>query len=295
VAFFLTDLNSPRVPLLIEYIERFSLPFGFRYFVVNWTLVNLTSPPSLAPPPSAQDFVRKAMTLGHWNHSRKGAELLAKFFFSLNFFLANTTAAWFWRGTDDVVINFQALPLFIAGLLARYDASREAVYAGNCIHGQSGPLNSPFMQGGAGYLMSRCACERLVPYAQTLMLESFFEEDQYLGQFLVNTLGVQPWDMTSSHFIGYHFTENEMVAIISGNYSALPKCPVITASPMDKQLCRRFLRPLKQIVFFHQSCLPFSNSTLELARAVFSAPVQLNWWVFNYMPQVCVNKSALEQ
>jgi hypothetical protein len=45
--------------------------------------MNLTSPPSLAPPAWCQSFINDSMILGHWGEYRMCAQLLVKFFFVL--------------------------------------------------------------------------------------------------------------------------------------------------------------------------------------------------------------------
>jgi hypothetical protein len=292
VAFFLTDRGSPRIPLLLSHIEQSSLPVGFRYYLVNWTSTNMTSPPSLAPSDYADDFVTIAMTIGGWRSNPKGAQLLAKFFFSLNFFLANTTANWFWRGTDDVIINFPLLRGVITELGEHRDPTREAIYAGNCINVERGPVRRPFLQGGSGYLMSRFGCQQLAGQSKVLMLHSDFEEDQSIGEVLGVTLGVNPRDMTSSHFLGYMFSEHQEVILTSGQYDMLPGCPEITDNIAYRGRCRQFLRPLNEVVFFHQSRKEFRAATLELAQAVFASPTRVKWWVSGYKAEICVKPEA---
>jgi hypothetical protein len=285
ISFFLTDLHSDRIPPLVNYIESSARTPGFGYYLVNWTLDNLTWPPSLAPPTWYSLFVRTAMTEGGYRDDPKSAELIAKFFFAVEYFLVATSAEWFWRGTDDVVINFPLLQPLINALNTRYDPLRELVFLGNCIHG--GRDRPAFLQGGSGYLLSRSACEQLAPYAQHFALYARGQEDQYFGDFLRTHFGVTGQPMTSYNYLGYAMSEDEGEALLRQDYQMFMKCPEVRKLAQPTDICRRDVAPLQRIVFFHQSMTNFSQHEIRLAQAVFDAPLTIRYYMFMHVPRIC--------
>jgi hypothetical protein len=287
VAFFLTDVNSSRIPTLVDYMTYSAVPRGFTYFLVNYTRKNNTALRSLAPPQWCDDFVQRSVVAGHMAPDRKSAELLAKFFFAMAFFLAHTAEPWMWRGTDDVLINFPRLPGLIADLNRRYRPLDEAVFQGHCIIYL--PVNPPFMQGGSGYLLSRFACQYLVPAVNYIAANAIPPEDQYIGRFLVDIFKVMPWRMTNHRFMGFEFEEEERGWIMDRNFSYLPVCPTLPPRVQPGSMCLRFVAPIRDIVFFHQSVGGFGEYEIRMARAVFAAPEDVHWWIYAYMSKLCKN------
>jgi hypothetical protein len=215
--------------------------------------------------------------------------LYAKFFFALDFFLSATSARWMWRGTDDVVINVPALAPLIAAMEERHRPLCEFVAKGNCMTGTSYGEEIPFLQGGAGYLLSRFACRQLLPWAKYVQLTGVKEEDAHFGDFLRTEMNISGPDMTSSAFIGYTIRPSEQRALIKKNFTALSVCGDRNDGYQGWAGCGKFRAPLSNVVFFHQH-LQFSKYSVKLAKAVFSAPDWVWWWMTDFEPNLCRQK-----
>jgi hypothetical protein len=183
------------------------------------------------------------MVPGHWSEYRKCAHFLAKFFFVREFFLQSTTAPWFWRATEDVLINFPLLPGFIRSLNRRCDALGNEVYMGNCI--SLGRPYVPFMQGGSGYLMSHRAVGRDAPFSRYFVLHSRNEDDPYVGWFVLTMLTVTASETTSHRFIGYKLTINETNALLNKDFSKFPPCPNQRRFWNEPDGCSWFVKPIR--------------------------------------------------
>jgi hypothetical protein len=68
------------------------------------------------------------------------ADLASKCLFALRIFLFETNARWFWRGTDDVIVNWNRLPHLIANCSGTHVAERDSVVLGHCIPSTRGVL-----------------------------------------------------------------------------------------------------------------------------------------------------------
>jgi hypothetical protein len=289
VAFFLTDIGCERVPILYRFLRSCDWPNGFSYYFVNYSRRNLTSPPSLAPSARYRRLLDIAAIGGQWGPITKSSELYAKFFFALDFFLSTTSARWMWRGTDDVVINVPRLVPLIAALEERYNPLREFVAKGNCMTGTSYGQEIPFLQGGAGYLLSRFACHQLLPWAKYVQLTGVKEEDAHFGDFLRTEMNVSGPDMTSSAFLGYTIHPPGQRALIKKNFTVLGVCGDPNDGYQGWAGCGKFRAPLSNIVFFHQH-LQFSKYSVKLAKAVFGAPDWVWWWMTDFEPHLCRHK-----
>jgi hypothetical protein len=158
---------------------------------------------------------------------------------------------------------------------------------GNCI--SLGRPYLPFMQGGSGYLMSRRAVERLTPFSRYFVLHSAHEEDQYIGRFLLTMLNVTASEMTSHRFIGYQFTANETEALLNNDFSKFPPCPSWQKFSRNPGGCSWFVKPIREVIFFHQSLSDISEDVIRLARAVFNAPPYIMFWMMQDIPNLCRN------
>jgi hypothetical protein len=133
--FFLTDLDFPRVPGLDSYmLSGIGSPgCSFRHYFVNYSLVDQSNPPSLAVPLELSD---------------KYVQLIAKLFFSVRFFLIQSSCAWFLHATDGTIINFRKLGAFMQDLQSSCNPYRDVRILGDCIQVRE----NAYLQGGSGSL-----------------------------------------------------------------------------------------------------------------------------------------------
>lgn len=278
-AVFLTTRGSPRVPVLDGTLNSspWSLP-GFRYYFVNWSSKNETRPPSLVPPVEYERLVDFALSTGrNWLRGRKSPELFADLFFALDFYLQNSTASWFFRGTDDTILNLPLLPDYLHELQAKHNPLVDLVALGNCL--AAFWRRFPYPHGGAGYLFSRAASRRIAGMARQILADGWGDEDAVVGEVL-HDLGVK--NFTSDRFIGFEIDRAWRNAIIQGAYATLPNCSAVS----NEGACTPFLSPLRNIIFFHQT-MPFDAYYVTLAKMTFAAPPDIMWWMSGYVPQIC--------
>jgi hypothetical protein len=237
---------------------------------------NDTSKRNLYPP----DYWRVMLRRGAANATRMH-DLVVKFAFSMQFFLESTSSRWFFRGTDDTIINFRALGPFMTDLEQRYDPQTDFVFLANCVR-----LGERlFPQGGSGYFMSRRAVEVMAPLGEQILRSIIDCEDYDLGRFMLNRMNFSLADMTSGALIGHSFNiKRDMPRIRSGKWDEFPPCP-----PMAKRsakFCRPFFARMRDIVFYHE-WRPDFPACYEKAEKVFNAPPNIYWYVEAMWPVVC--------
>jgi hypothetical protein len=78
IAVFLPHFGSVNAPILSEYIRTSHLLIGFRYYFINWTQMNQTNPPNLAPSPDRTGPATRARLDRGSEESRSVCELLGQ-------------------------------------------------------------------------------------------------------------------------------------------------------------------------------------------------------------------------
>jgi hypothetical protein len=182
---------------------------------VDYSDENTSALPNLALPP----YYRHLANLSGYRQNFQ-SRLLAKYFFVFNFAVKETAARWIFRGADDTMINFRALPEYLAKLDARFDPLREIVVRGHCIV-RSG---IPYHQGGAGMIFSRRAVELLAPLGEETLRGQTMWEDAQLGWKLGNLsidLRRAGW---STAFVGTPFVGEDAKALDSGDFGRIGAC-----------------------------------------------------------------------
>jgi hypothetical protein len=279
-AFFLTDFQSARYRKTEHWISNATLAtnVNFQHWWVNWTHHNDTERHLLFPPDEFRE-IQSLRPLTDSTSLPRDADLAAKFFFSLRFFLQNTTGRWFYRGTDDSLINFARLGPFLAELEKRYNPFTEFVFLANCISDQ--PYTFP--QGGSGYLISRSAAELLEPLSRLFLRTLTAAEDMAFQGFL-ESLNVSMLSTVSPFFSGLSFGEQNLGWIRRGEWEQFPNCPPQeTRTPNAWGL---FLSPIRDIVFYHEWQGEF-DKTQDNAKAVFAADPRIMWYTNAPSPHVC--------
>jgi hypothetical protein len=276
-AFFLTDYQSPRIPTVQRHINNAVLhpSLHFEYYFVNYTRENVSALHSLYPPDKYREMMKLTLRKEH-----RSADLLAKFFFSIGFFLENSTSRWFFRGIDDTVVNFGRLPVYLSQLEHRFDPEKDFVFKAQCV-----PCYPYFPQGGSGYLLSRAAARIMWPYGEYFMRTMVKPEDIAFGKF-VGYFGQKMFDTTDEAFSGHYFGDENVAIVEKGLYGSLPRCP--DPGGFKKVGCRPYVAPVRDIVFYHEwhggGFLAFNRS-----RSIFSADPIFGWWTpwNSPLPKMC--------
>jgi hypothetical protein len=271
-AFFLSVPGDTRV----EYLESFmrSTMTAQTASIFTYTFVNYkggANATSIPLPPGWTDLVTQIEpTMDH-----KSVEMVAMDFFILDYFLANCTEPWFYRGTDDTFVNLPRIPSLISQLNQEFNPFKTVVLRGDCVV-HRGKL---FLQGGAGFLCSRAAV-RLINNVSKYMEFWTGYEDLTLGPFL-DSVGIGTRNCCSGLFMGHgpsflNLGQNQRT------------CPPQNLSRMPVPY---HLVPLRDIVFYHKKDM--GGKRLERATPqamkVFGAAEQIRWVVKrdNFWPQTC--------
>jgi hypothetical protein len=281
VAFFLSIFQSERYAHIEHHIHEATIPsyIDFSYWWVNYTRYNDTESHFLFPPEEYRELmlVRPLDMFGEVTD--KDGELAANLWFSMRFFLQNTSARWFYRGNDDSIINFDAIGPFLTRLESAYDPFREFVFLGNCIHNEFWT----FPQGGSGYLISRAGVKQLEPMRRQFMYTLKKPEDIAFEAFF-ESLGVNMTMITSPNFCGHSFGEDSLDKIRRRAWAEFGECPMIEG--LSGQFCKPFLAPVRNIVFYHEWNRSLGEA-LENAKAVARADESVLWYMDGKWPHVC--------
>jgi hypothetical protein len=275
-AFFLSYIESPRIPRLNAYILS-HLPettVRFSYYFVERNSTNDTAGHTLLLP--------QVLRCSRCGLQR---QLLVKFMFAMGYFLDHANSDWFYRGVDDTLVNFRALAPFLRDLERTANPLTDFVFRANCI-----PFfGNLFPQGGSGYLMSRHAVATWLPHFDDCLNMNNGFEDMDLGRFLLK------WNITGLKFGGPGFMGHTIVKpvgrnVFLGKWSTLPICPDIRTIPGE--ICRPFLARIRDTVFYHHWPLDIEGS-FRLSERVFNAPPFIFWYSETGWPIVCrMNESA---
>jgi hypothetical protein len=288
-AAFMTDNGSTRASDLLEYVRESTIPpsLDFNSWLINWTTYNDTARHFLYPP----DHYRSAMKLNRrQKRLHKDLDLSAKFFFSIRFFLENTTSSWFYRATDDTIVNFANLGPFMEHLESKHNPLNESVVVGNCIDLKQ----VSYLQGGVGILFSRVAASKIALQLEWFMKKLNRPEDVFFTNILTAT-DVSLFDATSEFFIGHDIYADHRHMFWNNTLDTLlPPCPEVT--DIWTRSCRRFVVPLADLVFWHQEGRNKTlDQTIMFARWVFRQPRWINWWLNRGRPWLCISNNVTER
>jgi hypothetical protein len=217
-------------------------------------------------------------------------DFLVKYFFIFDYAAHETDFRWIVRAFDDMVPNLELLYPLMVELDKQYNPLKEVVVRGNCI--VNGPV---YLQGGAGTILSRAAFEMLAGHMEeTLDHYQEIQRDNYddiIFGWLLERLDIPLVTTQSTAFLGYEFEGSGKYAMRTGNFSVLPECP----ERLDQEGCRRYVAPVRNIVFHHGGTpgkrnLHF-NEHLEQFKNLWSAPLDVQYYIgqhsFGWIPHMC--------
>jgi hypothetical protein len=268
------------IPHLAAYINRTLQPPVqdiFEYYFLNYTTDNSSTGRTLVPPPFWMSRIKSIRP----DIGRKSQEMTAMDFFALSFFLNERSIPWFFRGTDDTIINFRRMPSFLAELESEYDPYNDAVVRGDCVVYKDSPI---YLQGGSGYLCSRAAARLIADNLNMFLSMWIMAEDTTFGPFL-DALGIVR-KSCSGAFMGHGPNVMSVPSKLDPARYARA-CPPLNLSrwPVPHHLAR-----VKDILVFHKkdNAGKKLQVTLRRAQALFAAHESLRWFtVDNFWPKLC--------
>jgi hypothetical protein len=274
-----------------RYYAEQPTPAWIEYYFVNWVQRSIPHRHLLSAP-------RRYKILFGRKFRQKDQNLASGLVYSFDYYLENSQADWFYRGTDDTFLVMRNLPDYIGELNRKYDARTDRVVFGNCLN-MDASINKKyrlikerwiFLQGGAGFLMSRAAVEAGRKVLNEAWVRNISRPEDYLvSRILFQVLGFSSWQATSPYFLGMSFPEKQVELILSNSVEKLPPCP----KPSDKSCpgCRGFVAPVKWLVAFHGHGSEADLSQIEsLLGKLLDQPVNVMWWMKEYDPMLCYGK-----
>jgi hypothetical protein len=207
-------------------------------------------------------------------------------FFSLSFFLHERTHRWFFRGTDDTIMNFRRLPSYLQELESAFDPLKDRILRGDCVIYNNSPV---YIQGGAGWLCSRAAARLIFGHLRTFLAMWSVAEDTTFGPFL-DVIGIGVRNSCSGAFMG-HGPAAMLVAVSGAMRPNTVTCPPRNRSnvPIPRPLER-----LRDLFVFHKkdNVGKKLQITIRRAESVFNADPRVRWFTQdNFWPKACVDNS----
>jgi hypothetical protein len=257
------------------------MPHWIEYYYVNYAAVENPEQHLLWPPQKYRDLV-------DWNTTReKNQNLAAELLFCMDYFLEHSEALWFYRCADDAFLAVKNLVEYLDRLNMKYDARKEPVVFGNCLYVKSiwlmhyGITNETwaYLQGGAGYLLSRAAVEAarkcLTPgWVRTIRRP----EDYDVSIGIFEALPFTARQATTPYFLGTSILNDHLELVKNGEIEKLPRCPGLSDVSKTYPQCREFVSPVKWIVAFHFDGRESNLSRkIDLMEMFLAQPVNVMW------------------
>jgi hypothetical protein len=205
--------------------------------------------------------------------------------------ITHTQARWIGRLTDNCIVNFAELGEFIEKLEVRYNPLSEFVLKAHCIDMGLRENRTGIPQGGAGFILSRFACEISLQHRIPVFQNLLVSEDQSIGLYLTSQ-GFPPIAMAGNNFIGHGLKPDQRIRLAMGN--KMPECGSLRAEFLkwraDK--CGWFLTPLNEVIFVHEIPYRGWGRLLRLAYGIFHAPFWVLWFngYFGW-PRLCQERN----
>lgn len=172
------------------------------------------------------------------------------------FFLDNTNLEYYWTLTDDTSIDMLAATKMIRELDQKNNPFYDNVLQGHCITS----LQYTYLQGGAGYLMSRPVAKLLVDHADE-WLEQIKADDDFYSNSIREWAGLTYQQTASHYFLGHIIKENFEHAFKQKVY---PKCN----KTRDFFCGYSSSYPISDIAIIHISDLNFHHTFLRKVNAL---------------------------
>lgn len=271
---FLSTRGSRRMAANLEYWRSVGpdVRRNVALLVVNYSSRN--SSWNLAPSGS---FPSAPSSFGHSRGGRRrlfaSYDLTAKFYFALGYFVRETKFRWFWRGTDDAIVNFLALRNFSLWLDEAHDPLREFVVYGHCV--SAGKIS--YLQGGSGWVMSRRAAEEVLPFYNWTMTNMHWPDDVMFGvvldKFFRDRFSLRT--ATSPYFLGHSPGGRGRSDLFTGRFARLKTCP----GRFFCGSCSSIVPRWRNVVFFHEQWQGLTlRGSLRHSRVVFSLSETLAYY-----------------
>jgi hypothetical protein len=218
----------------------------------------------------------------HWPGDKVSSTLSALAWFCFHYYLDTSSARWFFRATEDVMINWTSFDHFITEVDRQGDPYTEMLAFGNCVGGD--PV---YPQGGSGYFFSRRLVYELSTNWKYLQFteDLGLPEDIAMGVCLAKT-GVSMYSVTSERFLGHQFRGAQMGHLMDGSWEKLPVCP---EKHPGQKACRGFYARVNEIAVAHaRPDMPDMADRKAFATKMWAAPSSVLWYQDGMEPTLCL-------
>ncbi|OHT09001.1 hypothetical protein TRFO_22240 [Tritrichomonas foetus] len=221
--------------------------------------------------PRSQRLTNLANSIEVDSSNYKNLDLAIKEIHALEYFLQNSTSEWLFRGVDDTFVNMNEFPTFFTSLP---DPTNKSFIFGDCID-----IDTPFLHGGSGVLMSRQMAKQLFEASEEWLKEIIKNEkpEEIYFSSLLKKVGFEVSDGASSAFMGIFTPKNN-----------LEKPNTCSSSQIENQpkYCPNRLSNLKKTVFFHDKNHQMTMSDWE--NYIDNLPDNLYWVQQNGEESICI-------
>jgi hypothetical protein len=280
VLYYVSHNRSSVVGIVNKYVLRnrnfSSIPF--RYFFVDGPQCDDGLVPNLIVPRDLWDVpkvVPRKVNLGNLSPflaRQVDVDLMVKDMFCANHTVAHTRARWAGRLSDNCIVNFGKLGQFIERLETRYDPLNEFVFKAHCI--DVGITGIP--QGGAGFILSRFACQMALTHRTRVFQNFLVREDIAIGLYLTSQ-AFPSIAFSGDNFIGHGVRRGQLARL--DMRENMPECGSLSDEFLRLHAkCGQFLTPLNEVLFVHSIPYPGWGRLVRLADRIFSAPPWVMWF-----------------
>ena len=197
---------------------------------------------------------------------------------SLIYYLEHTSAPFYMYLNDDSHVFLQNLHHLIEKLVAENLTEDSFFMLGNCMRGGA----RLFLQGAAGYLMSRKTATVVAKAAQDWLSDLPDHSEDWQFARLMDRIDLNMADCASEFQLGQYIGSDFYDMIENGHLEKLPNC---SAVPWRRRsCCRPFLAQFNKLVVLHRlSMVKFSKPVVNVSEF----PDDVMWWMQDEFPQFC--------
>ncbi|EAY21149.1 hypothetical protein TVAG_283190 [Trichomonas vaginalis G3] len=163
---------------------------------------------------------------------------------SLAYFVKNTTLRWYFRTTEDSLINVPKFQDFIDELESKYNPLTDIVILGQLCRIDE---DFAFIHGGSGWIMSRYAAEMYEKNKEQIE-RIYFESiggDDTITDSIRRVFNLTDEEMHSTSVLGVRLDDFSIRALRSNNFTGIDVCPSMTTISTDRPI------QLNKLIIWH--------------------------------------------
>ena len=197
---------------------------------------------------------------------------------SLVYYLEHTSAPFYMYLNDDSHVFPENLHYLIEKLQAERLTEDSFFMLGNCMRGGA----RLFLQGAAGYLMSRRTAMVVAKAAEDWLSDLPDHSEDWQFAKLMDRIELNMSECASEFQLGQYIGSDFYDMIENGHFEKLPKCSDVPWR--TRCCCRPYLGQFNKLVVLHRlSSVHFSKPVINVSQV----PDDVMWWMQGEFPQFC--------